>query len=57
MKQLLVLLSALVLYTACNNADPEIAEKKKDTIACPPGGKVDVATIERITGMSILCGS
>jgi len=45
-------MSVLVLVTACNNSGSETVEtKKKATIACPPGGKVDVATIERITGM------
>jgi len=52
MKKAFVLLIVSILFiTACNNSESQTAEKKKEAIACPPGGKIDVATIERITGM------
>ncbi|OQP52782.1 hypothetical protein A4H97_24070 [Niastella yeongjuensis] len=51
MKQLLVLLSALGFITACNSGSETADAKKQGAIACPPGSKVDVATIESITGM------
>jgi hypothetical protein len=57
MKQVLVLLILPVLFiTACNNDGSETDSsmgglKKRNTVACPPGSKLDVATIEKITGM------
>jgi hypothetical protein len=52
MKQITFLLVASIIFTACNDVGSETVEvKKESTIACPPGSKVDVATIERITGM------
>ena len=52
MKQITFLLVASIIFTACNDVGSETVEVKKESaIACPPGSKVDVATIERITGM------
>jgi hypothetical protein len=51
MKPFFILLSMPVLFIACNQSGSETAEKKKTTMACPPGSKVDVAAIESITGM------
>jgi hypothetical protein len=57
MKYLIVLLSISISFFACDaNADREAnagqSSAKKDAIACAPGNsKLDIAAIERITGM------
>jgi hypothetical protein len=63
MRLFFVLLAAPVLFVACNQpagSDAKTAsadtttstDAKKNAIACPPGGsKLDIAAIERITGM------
>jgi hypothetical protein len=47
-----VVFSGLLLAT-CNSGKnaSSVAESKKKAIVCPPGSKLDIATIERVTGM------
>lgn len=42
-----------LLFATCNSGKhaSSIAELKKQTLACPPGSKLDIAQIEQITGM------
>ncbi|MBO9200531.1 MULTISPECIES: DUF1259 domain-containing protein [Niastella] len=54
MKQLIIFLSLPVFFMACGqsaNTEDKAAGMKNNLIACPPGSKLDVATIEQITGM------
>ena len=58
MKRIFCLIVIIVVYTtACDqpaseNKTAAANETKKDTIACPPGSsKLDIATIEQVTGM------
>jgi len=55
MKRTLLLLSIPWFYLSCNNAGSQTnpsANNQKNIIPCPPGSsKLDIATIERITGM------
>ncbi|WP_207514606.1 DUF1259 domain-containing protein [Longitalea luteola] len=59
MKRFFVLLIVPVLFIACNQSEPADAAAntgdasagaKNNVIACPPGTKLDIGTIERITG-------
>jgi hypothetical protein len=49
---LAILLSGLFLAT-CNSGKnaASVTESKKESLACPPGSKLDIAQIEQITGM------
>jgi hypothetical protein len=57
MKYISILLFTAILTSSCNQSnskagDQSADEHKKEVIVCPPGSsKLDIATIERVTGM------
>lgn len=54
MKPLALMLSLCIFFSACDQqaiTGENIAQDVKDTISCPPGSKLNIQTIEQVTGM------